>query len=145
MGSSRTGEGFVRYEASRSIKDKHGSEAWDYTLLFPALQVTGEGRWMCCSGRGQLERVSTFIRFLLLLETASFFSGNKLHILFIFCAEQNGSGALMGMFLSNVVFPPPASGTVTFFFFFFHIFVAISQTICSLYAGKQCHGSPSFA
>lgn len=119
MGSSRTGEGFVRYKASRSIKDKHGSEAWDYTLLFPALQVTGEGRWMCCSGRGQLERVSTFIRFLLLLETASFFSGNKLHILFIFCAEQNGSGALMGMFLSNVVFPPPASGTVTFFFFFF--------------------------
>ena len=87
MGSSRTGEGFVRYEASRSAKAKHGSEARDYTLLFPTLQVTGKGRQMCCSGRGQLERVSTFVRFLLLLETASFFQGTN-YIFYSFSVQK---------------------------------------------------------
>lgn len=91
MGSSRTGEDFVWYKASRSAKAKRGSKAWDYTLLFPTPQVTGKGCRVCCSGRGQLERVSTFIRFLLLLETASFIFFQGRNYIFYSFSVQKGT------------------------------------------------------
>lgn len=87
MGNSQTSEGFVRYEANRSAKAKHGSEARDYALLFPTLQVTGKGRRIYCSGRGQLDRISTFVRFLLLLETASIFQGTN-YIFYSFSVQK---------------------------------------------------------
>lgn len=69
------------------------------------------------------------------------FSGSKLHILFIFCAKRSCSEAIMGMFLSNVVFPLQASGTVTFLY----ILVTMSRTACCLHTGELCLGSPNFA
>lgn len=54
------------------------------------------------------------------------FAGSKLHILFIFCSKRSCSKAIMGMFLSNVVFPLQASGTVTFLC----VLVTINQTAC---------------
>lgn len=69
------------------------------------------------------------------------FSGSKLHILFIFCAKRSCSEAIMGMFLSNVVFLLQASGTVTFLY----ILVTMSRTACCLHTGELCLGSPNFA
>lgn len=50
----------------------------------------------------------------------------------------------MGMFLSNVVFPPPASGTVTFlpFFFFFSYFCSNKTNSLQFLSGELCHDSP---
>jgi len=113
----------VQNEASRSAKAKHGSGARDYTLLFRILQVTGEGRRMRCSGREQLEKSLLLSRFCFHLKQLLFFRDQIAYFIHFLC-KRKGSGALMGMFLSNVVFPPPASGTVTLF----HISVARSQT-----------------
>lgn len=88
-------------------------------LLFPTLQGAGEGRRGAAAVEGDQKGPLPPLGLLLLLETAPLFSGKKLHILFFSQCKKNGSGALMGMFLSNVVFPPPASGTVTFYSFTF--------------------------
>lgn len=50
----------------------------------------------------------------------------------------------MGMFLSNVVFPPPASGAVTFLLFFSY-FCSNKTNSLQFISEKLCHGFPTLA
>lgn len=64
------------------------------------------------------------------------------YIFYSFSVQKRScSEAIMGMFLSNVVFPLQASGTVTFLY----ILVTISRTACCLHTGEPCLGPPNFA